>query len=845
MARFVNAVGLWALVLGFGCSSKPTSEEQAATPRSGGPSASASGSPMTTADSYSSPSGGAQAAHGTAIHDRPEFLVDLSSYSQASGEIRLNGSAATIADLAEKTAKLWPEYVAAKQKSRSQVTIPPGDTLPVLAFLARREMTPEALFTVVRTAGTTGAMKLRLLSDDQPMEGAPANAVDAAPLDITLSPVEPDVGAMNRREFLLFNVHADAGGRVSAIDLGPNGSFPKDRPVEELKKYVAVKCLAAEAAGDSTPDAWIEVDDRIRYGELRAVLSACARRQLPDGTWTPACRISLVARPSGSVFQNARPGGGDQRISSQLRKKIEPATNLAPTVNPRPAVRVDVGAVNVFTQGNGTISSAAGEAMLGAGYDDAMDRITLEILNMLAKEKVLVVWAIDRSQSMQDERSEIAARIDRMYAEIGLSAAAKGDALQSAVLSYGPSTIVHSTPTHKGDEITAAFKSIPIDPTGEEKQTDAVLTAMKTFGPIAQGQNRRLALILVSDESGDSNGNASQLESAIQAAKLAKAKVYVYGRETAFGSGRRFIRHHDPETKSDRLTSIDRGPETAAPETLQTDGLTRRIDAFPSGFGPYEQSRMTRETGGGFFMFPKPEEQLVGSRPDLQYDADAMRPYLPDLRARQDYLADRDRSQFRKVIAQVIRDLDPVSGPNGNPDPVLSKGEVRVSGFPLAGAALASEGDRNMQKAASLLKLLASAEQMLESVSKDRPREKSPRWRANYDLIRAQVPAYQVRLNEYGFYLAEFTRAPRQAKPSAAGQIAASWKLKTTDRQLKPETTRAVRERADAAFRVLVQEYAGTPWGAWAEEELKRGYGVELVEDYDAAPGASVATPKY
>ena len=72
---------------------------------------------------------------------------------------------------------------------------------------------------------------------------------------------------------------------------------------------------------------------------------------------------------------------------------------------------------------------------------------------------------------------------------------------------------------------------------------------------------------------------------------------------------------------------------------LQVDGIHRRYDAHPSGFGPYEQARLARQTGGVFFLLPSPEANLW-RRDDRIYDADAMRPYLPNLAARGDYAAE-------------------------------------------------------------------------------------------------------------------------------------------------------------------------------------------------------------
>jgi hypothetical protein len=306
------------------------------------------------------------------------------------------------------------------------------------------------------------------------------------------------------------------------------------------------------------------------------------------------------------------------------------------------------------------------------------------------------------------------------------------------------------------------------------------------------------------------------------------------------------MRYNDPQTRSDHWVPIERGPETPAPEALQTDGLARRRDALPSGFGPYEQSRLARQTGGIFFMLPLPEHNLVGRRPEVRYDADAMRPYLPDLSSRQDYLADRDKSPFRKTIAQVITELDPVSGPNGNPDPSLSKAEVRVSGFPIDRASLATEANRNLRKAAELLKLFESAQKALESVSEMRAREKSPRWRANYDLIYAQVLAYQVRLKEYGWYLAEFINTPRAIKnPLGPAHPTNEWNIGGVERLLKPELTRAEREKTDTLFRQIEKEYAGTPWGQRAKDELGRGYGIELREGYKNPASAAAMVPKF
>ena len=111
-----------------------------------------------------------------------------------------------------------------------------------------------------------------------------------------------------------------------------------------------------------------------------------------------------------------------------------------------------------------------------------------------------------------------------------------------------------------------------------------------------------------------------------------------------------------PQTQHVHWLPIDRGPETAFVEQLQTDGFHRRYDAHPSGFGPYECSRLGRETGGIFFMLPSLETNLVHGQ-KRNYDMEA--PYFPDLRSRLEVKADIDRSPLRTMLEKVIYDLNP------------------------------------------------------------------------------------------------------------------------------------------------------------------------------------------
>ena len=475
------------------------------------------------------------------------------------------------------------------------------------------------------------------------------------------------------------------------------------------------------------------------------------------------------------------------------------------------------------------------------GYGTATDRLAAEITKQFAKQKVLLVWVLDQSESMEDDREEIITRIENIYEEVGKATPAQADGLLTGVVSYGAGTFNHTPkPTAKPQEIMGAIKAVPNDASGQEMQCDAIALAIEKFGPTAEAANRKLMLVLVTDESGDFNTNIAQLEATIAKAKEAKCSVHVLGREAIFGYPYAHTSWVHKETRTTHWLRIDRGPETAQPETLQINGFHRRNDAMPSGFGPYEQSRMAKETGGIFFLLPSPEVRLVG-RDARQYDVEALRPYAPDLSSRAAYMAERDKSPLRKAVFKVISDLNPFQ--QGSK---MSRCEVSTGAFPIDRAQFAASASVQMKKAEDLIRALQEAQVELEAVAGERERETSPRWRANYDLIYAQVVSYQVRLQEYGWYLAEFTRNPKVVKNILGpARPTNGWYVGVIPRLLKPEATQEQRDKADLLFRGIQKDYPSTPWAARAKDEINRGYGIELREGHDDARGrAGIMVPK-
>lgn len=458
-------------------------------------------------------------------------------------------------------------------------------------------------------------------------------------------------------------------------------------------------------------------------------------------------------------------------------------------------------------------------------YQTAMDRITQELVWMLDKSPVLVVWCFDQSESMKDDQQELRNRVANVYNQLGIAGKSNSDALLTAVTSYGNGFIDHTQrkPTSNGDEIRKAIDAVPIDATGEEMMCQAVGQTITIYREAAR-RGRQMAMILVTDESGNRDNNDRFLEQAIGTAKAANCKLYVLGRESVFGYPYAYIRWIHPETKHHHWLQIDRGPETAFPEQLQTDGFRRRHDAFSSGFGPYEQTRMARETNGVFFMLPSVETNLVGAEKH-QYELEAMRPYRPDLRSRQEVFADRDKYPLRSLIWKVISDLNP-----HNPS-ARGAVEMRVE-FSLDRAEFAQQVRQEQQKAKMHLQYMAEAEKALAAGKKLRDQEVEPRWRANYDVIYAQLVAYQARMYEYGVALEVILREPKTAPLMRGTDRLVHWDIGTV-KQTRTEESKPYIDRATDLFKEIQETHPGTPWAARAAWEIRRGFGVDLHPDYE------------
>ncbi len=571
-----------------------------------------------------------------------------------------------------------------------------------------------------------------------------------------------------------------------------------------------------------------------------------------DDSKTIAETMNITA---GSV-QSTIVGGSDAPLAQQTKVELEQVVR-------EPDVQIKL--VDATLPGLDRLGEDLGEAevtgevgALVEGYGAALDRLTQELLRLMRTEKVLAVWMFDESESMKDDQEELKGRLHRVYEELKLveadaaklnrknsTRASNDDVLLTAVTSFGASFHVHTPkPTSDSRQIMQAIDRIPIDRTGKENMCLAIQAAMKKYGKMARG--RKVALIVVSDESGDDGDPyiapaADQIENALAALKSHRSPIYILGRESVFGNFYAYVRWRHPQTGHVHKLPIRRGPEAPSAEQLLYDGFRRRFDSHMSGFGPYEQVRLARDSGGIFFQLP-PEEENLNDFKQKQFASLRLREYLPNLDSRRVYIGDVSKSNFRVAIRTAIALLNPLNPQNTGleipeiehfvVDPVQSTSRVLA----------------RLQQISRVLQVMATAHQKLAAVRSLRDAEPSLRWRANYDLMNAQLMAYRVRLFEYGIALGQFGKnmprlIPAKTPPHNRWEIRhGSNKLLMPDAQqekalgVTAEQLRSYHREALQQLASVRETHQGTPWAMRAQWEEGRRFGATFRSWYYQRP---------
>ena len=139
-----------------------------------------------------------------------------------------------------------------------------------------------------------------------------------------------------------------------------------------------------------------------------------------------------------------------------------------------------------------------------------------------------------------------------------------------------------------------------------------------------------------------------------------------------------------------------------------------------------------------------------------------------------------------------------------------------------------------------IVKELDKAVRILETVRDLRAEEKSIRWRANYDLMFAQLKWYKVKLYSYAIRLDRIAR--EELKTAVANNDQANaWylvefgsgfvapeKRQETQFRITADELRKIYDEAQTLLRAVIDEHSQTPWAEKATHELRRQPGLQF-----------------
>ncbi len=469
---------------------------------------------------------------------------------------------------------------------------------------------------------------------------------------------------------------------------------------------------------------------------------------------------------------------------------------------------------------------------------EALDQLAREILRHLTAHKLTVIWLFDESGSMKDDQAAVKDKFDRVSKglNLNLDREKKGsDALNHVVIGFGDGLHPEvEKPTANIETIRKAIANLFVDQTGVERTNEMIARVVNEYGK-KMDKDRRMLLVLVTDESGDDGDNVEEARLALVSYGV---PLYVIGRQSLFGYDRAHLLYVDPVTNEQYWPAIKRGPESADRETLQVDGLHERWDEQPSGFAPYELARLVRDSGGIYFLLPSEENMRIRQR-EKAYSMATLKEYVPSYDGREPYFDRRNKSELGRLLHEIIA--------------VTSKDFVHRRGYSIVPDVCIQEMIAEGPRARARLEQYMIMEKRLKAAKNLRDREPDKRWQAHYDLMLAQVVAYQVKTYEYLACLDETIALYRKnaLKPSKMpeeGKLTVNWVINhaVETKAPKSETEKKYAEARQLMDQVI-KNHPNTPWADLAKDELNRGFSCRRDEEHHG-PGYAEReklVPKY
>lgn len=526
--------------------------------------------------------------------------------------------------------------------------------------------------------------------------------------------------------------------------------------------------------------------------------------------------------------------------SSSEDDRTEVAQALAPTLSEQSVIPVEsdldvpsdvtIEPIDVIPTADTIDETFVVRGAVGAGATGAtgaVDRLTGEIAASLDRHPTVICWVFDQSVSLAGQRKEIAARLGRVFEELGVnrSAVHRPD-LKNMVIAFGKSVQLVTKATDDASAVVKAIESIPVDDSGVEMTFTAIRSAAQEASIFRRSAPRKNVMIIVfTDEVGNDQNEADKTAAFCRTLGI---PVYVVGVPAPFGTKQVKFKFVEFDTKYDQDVQwavVEQGPETLYPEVVHIRSDNLADDAIDSGFGPFSLSKLCAATGGIYFAVHAnrgaqgkvTREATAAMSSQLRYffDSEVMRNYQPDYLSAATIDKMLAANRAKRVLVEAARSVEitPMDSP--------------IMTFPRtddAGLALLL-GDA--QKAAARIQpRIDSLAELLKSGLPDREAIKEKRWQAGYDLALGRVLALKVRTDAYNTMLAQAKSGMKFKDPNND-----TWVLEESDDVSKAGSqTEKIAQQAVTLLERVRTDHPRTPWALLAEEELGRKLGYKWVE---------------
>ncbi|MBC8290292.1 MAG: hypothetical protein H8E37_08240 [Planctomycetes bacterium] len=469
----------------------------------------------------------------------------------------------------------------------------------------------------------------------------------------------------------------------------------------------------------------------------------------------------------------------------------------------------------------------------------ATDAIVASMRGRLKERDTVVVWLMDRSISMNQQRELLANRVSDFLHEVDKNESGEFHKLLHIVVAFGARAeklIGTGSPIRA---LTAMRKEYAVDPSGLENVFSAVEWSTSEFvAKVSAHRGKHVMFVVSTDESGD---DYLRMENAIAGCRKYGIEVSVIGPSAVLGQ----MQGHHAYTASDRRVyylPVVRGPDTAFRQRLPLPYWFRgvpahwdesrrgpwqgntptwqggsNLDAILSGFGPYALTRLTLATGGDYIVYDRPRDRSP-------FRFDELRPYLPDYRSPNAIQADLYNHPLRLALLKMVNETQKLNlrlprtdfGTQFGGSFYLTPPQFRAQ---LAGE-LKTEVRRALQGAAAIEKILNNLDS--RAVRGEYDQETSPRWQAWRDLTVGRLRAGRVRCLAYAEFISKSNLSTLQ--PTTNG-------LSIRPRSL-PRTSVLADEAASAKELLdrCRESHQGTPWQYLADRERAHAFGFSIRE---------------